>query len=166
MLTLTIQHLIHLTREQRYALHDGTSQNVVGVSVPVWFMDNTSSEPAKEIFCRYELHNVRKDVPVRQIEDGYEITLPYRPANEIRISDDQWRLLRERYPAKLEAFYKKMLPEVSSENLLDIKDKGCECLMFRERNIENHSNRKLSVVHYIHIGTMESLRENLPGSRL
>jgi len=57
MLNLTIQHFIHLARDQRYALHEGIELVVVGVSIPVWFLDKVTSEPAKEVFCRYYLKN-------------------------------------------------------------------------------------------------------------
>ena len=58
MLSLAIHHNLWLTRDQRYAVHNGIELVIVGVSVPVWVANQKStSEPAQEIFCKYNLKN-------------------------------------------------------------------------------------------------------------
>ena len=57
MATLTISHYIYLTKEQRYALHERQPIEAIGISVPVWFNKGNTSEPAKEIFCKYQIAN-------------------------------------------------------------------------------------------------------------
>ena len=52
MATLTISHYVYLNREQRYDIHDLKPVEVIGVSVPVWFNNGNTSEPAKEVFCK------------------------------------------------------------------------------------------------------------------
>ena len=62
MLSIAIHHNIWLTRDQRYAIHDGAEIVVVGVSIPVWVHNNkVTSEPAKEVFCKYYLKNPKQD---------------------------------------------------------------------------------------------------------
>ena len=57
MITLATSHNIYLTHEDRYALVKGQTVESVGVSVPVWFIKGTTSEPAVEVFCKYVLTN-------------------------------------------------------------------------------------------------------------
>jgi hypothetical protein len=56
MLTLTVSHNIFLTKKQRYELSVVESTlEVIGISFPVWFYKGKTSEPAKEVFCKYIL---------------------------------------------------------------------------------------------------------------
>jgi hypothetical protein len=161
MIRLTIQHNIVLTRDQRYALHEGIELVVVGVSVPVWFKENITSEPGKEIFCRYYLKNPKKDVPIQIMKNGYEITLPNRPGQHLSISDEDWRHLSYKEPDKLRAMYQSLDTEVSSKNLLDLKDGGSSSLSYREHNKTHKEDETLNVMHFVHIGSMESLTESI-----
>jgi hypothetical protein len=166
MLNLAIQHNIHLTREQRYMLHDGQTIDTIGVSVPVWFMQKKTSEPAKEVFCQYKLSNPKKDMPIQILEDGYEITLPYREGTELTISDEEWRYLFFNNQSRLDALYKNIIPEISSKHLLDVKDGGCGCLNYREHNKAKHGDRMMTIMHYICIESIEVLLENITFSSL
>lgn len=161
MIRLTIQHNIHLTRDQRYALHEGIELVVVGVSVPVWFQDNMTSEPGKEVFCRYYIKNPKEDCPIQILENGYEIIIPYRLGQKLSISDEQWRYLNFKEPEKLKAMYKSLVNEVSSNNLIDIKDGGSECLKYREHNKIKKGEEMMNVMHFVNIGTIESLIESI-----
>lgn len=161
MLSLTIHHNIHLTKEQRYALHEGQEISVIGVSVPVWYMKQVTSEPAKEVFCRYFLKNPKTDIPIQILEDGYEISIPYREGTKLEISDEEWRELFFKDPAKLEALYKTQLSEVSSKNLLDVKDGGIGSMAYREHNKVQRGSQLLNIMHYVNIDSMESLVEGL-----
>ena len=55
--TLTIHHNIFLTREERLSLHSGESIETIGYAIPVWTEGEATTEPAKEVFCRYYLLN-------------------------------------------------------------------------------------------------------------
>ena len=161
MIRLTVQHNIHLTKDQRYALHEGIELVVVGLSTPIWCQDNLTSEPGKELFCRYYLKNPKKDSPVQILENGYEITLPYRQGQKLSISDAEWRRLTMEEPKKLAAMYNSLVNEVSSKNLLDIKDGGSKKLIYREHNKIKKKDSMMNIMHFINIGTVESLTESI-----
>lgn len=157
MLSLSIQHLIHLTREQRYALHEGEAQTVIGVSVPVWFTSKATSEPAKEVFCEYHLTNPRKDLPISILEKGYEIPLPYRPGSLVNLTQEQWRQLNLDSPEKLDEIYQQTVPEISSINLLEPIDGGSGSLTYRENAKLVRGDNELAVFHHVNIGRIEDL---------
>lgn len=158
MIKLTIQHNIHLTRDQRYAIHEGIELIITGISVPVWFKDDVTSEPAKEIFCKYYLKNSNKNnLPIQILKDGYEITIPYRTGNKLNISDEEWRRLNRDEPDKLNLMYDRLIGEVSSINLLDVKDGGSKNLSFRESNKTKKDNKLLNVMHFVNIKSIENL---------
>ena len=161
MLNLTIQHVIALTRNQRYALHEGINLVVVGVSVPVWYMNKATSEPAKEVFCKYSITNTKDDTPIMAKGEGYELVLPYREGKSLEITDEQWRELNMKNPDKLERMYANCVQEVSSKNLLDIKDGGCSHLSYREHSKIRHEGKELQIVHFIQICDIERLKESL-----
>lgn len=157
MLSLTIQHNIHLTRDQRYALHDGIDIVAVGQCVPVWFMEKVTSEPGREVFCNYYLYNTKEDTPIQILEDGFEITLPHRPGESLNMRDDEWRRLNREDPDKLRAMYDNLVKEVSSKNLLDIKDGGGQCLVYREHNKIKKNDSMLNIMHFVQMNDMEHL---------
>ncbi len=162
MLSLTIHHNIHLSKQQRYDLHDGKEIKTIGYSIPVWFIDKTTSEPAKEVFCVYLLKNPKQEIPIQILDNGYEITIPYREGTKLNISDEEWRSLKAQNPEKLEQLYKQLLPEVSSKNLLDIADGGSGgYLSYREHNKVMKNDQPLNIMHYVCIHTIESLNESL-----
>lgn len=161
MLNLTIQHMIHLTRDQRYAVHEGIELVVPGISIPIWFMEKVTSEPAVEVFCRYYLKNPKQDVPVQIKDDGFEISLPCRPGKELGLTDEQWRELNLKNPDKLDRMYKNTPSEVSSKNLLDLRDGGSARLMYREQNKLKQNDKFLNVMHFIQIGDMQVLLDSL-----
>lgn len=161
MLSLTIHHNIYLTREQRYALHTEQEVVAVGVSVPVWYMSKITSEPAKEVFCKYTLKNPKRELPVQIMEDGYEISLPFREGVGLDITDEEWRRLLRDEPDKLEEMYRKMVQEVSSRNLLDIADGGSESLSYRELNKVKRGEQFLNIMHFINIEKIEKLTDSL-----
>jgi len=155
MLALTIHHNVRLDRSQRYKLHEGEDLVVVGVSVPVWFFNKTTSEPAKEIFCKYYLKNTGSEAPIRNLPDGYEITIPNRPAEKPRIiTNDQWRVMTQE---QRDEYYSQCVPEVSSKNLLDISDGGAKNLTYREQNQIKQDNEMMRIMHYVCIGDMDNM---------
>lgn len=140
--TLSIQHNIYLNKEDRYALHDGQEIEVIGVSVPVWHNSIVSSEPAREIFCRYFLKNSGDQIPIKVWEDGYEIVLPTKLKKK-NVEDEE------------------KIKITSTKSLLDYVDGGGRCLMYREHNKMKTNGRMLSIVHYVTISAEETLLVNL-----
>lgn len=74
-LLLTVGHNIFLTREQRYTLLKDGYLEVMGVSVPVWFNNGLSSEPANEVFCKYKINISQVDPFIRYKDNGYTLNL-------------------------------------------------------------------------------------------
>jgi hypothetical protein len=129
MATLTVSHNIFLTRDERYRLHKGEKLIVTGVSVPVWFKKGSTSEPAQEVFCTYELTNEPGEKPISTIENGYLINLPQKS---------------EKSPA-------------SSIGLLDINDGGSEWVEFRQYNTVYRDGKKYNLVHFVEVKPIELL---------
>lgn len=162
MLQLIIHHNIHLTRDQRYSLHNDNDIKVIGVSVPVWNYDRLTSEPAKEVFCNYYLKNPKKEIPIKILDDGYEISIPYREGIGLNITNEEWFELLKNNPYKLESMYKQTIQEISSKNLLDLKDGGCGCINYRESNKIKREKDTLSIMHYVCIYSIEDLILSIP----
>jgi len=162
MLSLAIHHNLWLTRDQRYAVHNGIELVIVGVSVPVWVANQKStSEPAQEIFCKYNLKNTKINEPIKINKDGYEITLPYQEGTLPSLTDEEWRELNATNPSKLDEVYSKCKKSVCSKNLLDLKDGGCKCLSFREHNKMKNDNEIINFIHFVNIMDMEELTKSL-----
>lgn len=161
MLTLSIHHNVHLTREQRYALHAQENISVTGICIPVWSMNLITSEPAKEVFCRYHLTNPNEEIPIRIVEDGFHLTIPYREGQPLQMSDEDWRYLNLNNPDVLSHKYQETVPEVSSKNLLDLADGGLGQLTYRERVKMRQNDVLITIMHHVTIGSMESLLETI-----
>lgn len=161
MLNIAIQHIIHLTKKQRYALHDGIDIVVTGISIPVWHLGKNTSEPAKEVFCNYYLRNSKNDIPLKIKKDGYEITLPYRKGEKLEISNEDWRELNLHNPDKLDLMYQQCKTEISSKNILDKKDGGDTHLKYREHSNAKHKDKIINVSHYVKILDIQELENSL-----
>lgn len=162
MLHLAISHLIHLTREQCYQLHESQDIETIGISVPIWHTKTFSSEPAREVFCRYSIRNPKRELPIQITTSGYVINLPHRKASEMKpMTNEEWRALNMNSPEKLEEYYRQQRPEVSSINLLDIKNGGCQCIMYREHNRLKRGEKVLSVMHFVNIERMDKLIDSI-----
>ncbi len=163
-ITLTIHHNIFLTYEERMALHQGEPQEVIGYSIPVWSNEQKTSEPVKEVFCRYYLLNSKNNFPVKIMDDGYEITIPEKipkPVNDI--SNDVWRTMTDKEKAE---YYKIKGNSVSSLNLLDVKDGGNGALMYREHNKFKQDHTIYNVIHFVHMAPIEILLGSMQGFKL
>lgn len=142
MATLTISHYIYLSKEQRYSLHDGQEIEVVGVSIPVWFHKGSTSEPAKEIFCKYKLTNEKTNKVIVLMNEGYVVNLPQKVEKE-DVTDET------------------PIFTASSEKLLDVADNGSEHMEFRQYNKVKQGSREFNVVHFVEIKTLETLVNTL-----
>jgi hypothetical protein len=146
MATLTIAHYLYLNKEQRYKLHAGETLEVVGISIPVWFHKGNTSEPAKELFCRYKLTNRPKSKTIMPTEEGYCINLPQKLESDKEENE----------------VYDAVNSQIGhSEMLLDIKDGGSEYLEFRQYNKVEQENHSFNVVHFVEIKPNEILEDTM-----
>lgn len=132
---LTISHYIYLTKEERYNLFNQIPVDTIGISVPVWFYKGSTSEPAKEIFCRYCISNNENSKAITPTVDGYSLNIPQKFIN---FNKDSGAL-----------------------RLLDVKDGGCEELVFKQHGKILKNNKQYNVVHFIEIKPIELLLETL-----
>lgn len=138
-LTLTISHNIFLNHDQRYSLFNGETVEVVGISVPVWYYQGVTSEPANEIFCNYKLVPDEHKVHVNYNKKGYEMFLPrsaYQPDGDTT-------------------------NPITLKNLLDIKDGGIAWLAFRQFGKAKKNNKIINIVHFVEIKTTEELEASI-----
>ena len=161
-ITLAVAHHIHLTRDQRYRVIDGEMVEVVGVSVPVWHYHGRTSEPAREIFCKYILTNwADAEEGVRQNSEGYEINLPQISKQEmqnIRISDEDWRNLSG---IMKEAYYQSLKFPVTAKNLTDIKDGGSACILFNQYSKVTLNQLLANGIHFVRIEDISVLEDSM-----
>lgn len=160
MLTLTIQHSIYLTRDQRYSLHNGLDVNTVGVSLPVWHRRSKTSEPGREVFCNYYLRNPHKEIPIRILQNGYLICLPFRiPQTPHRaITNEEWMAMTQE---QREAYYTSTPRSMSSASLLDVAEGGSESLIYREQNKVKSKLDYLRIIHYVNVFDVNYLERSL-----
>lgn len=165
MISLIIQHNIYLTKEERYKLHNGGVIETIGVSIPVWINKikdlTVTKETEKEVFCRYVIKNPKDEIPIKFLNDGYEVLIPYRLGKTPEISNEEWQELSKNNPEKLEKILSKRVREISSKNLLDIEDGGGRHLFYREYDKVDVGDKTYRVTHYIKIKSMEELEESL-----
>jgi len=162
-IALFVSHHIYLTEAERYALNQGTCVNTVGISIPVWFYKGSTSEPAHELFCDYELVNSKSDLSVINTTDqfGYYINLPqipkdYKPPK--KITDEEWYKLP---PHKIKAYYEENKRPLCSERLLNPKDGGGAYLAWRQNDIVKKDKKMLHITNLVHIRDVSELKESM-----
>jgi hypothetical protein len=155
MKRLTISHSIYLTSEQVYSLYEGGEIRVIGVNIPIWIIENKTTEPAKEVFAKYTISNQNKGISIKYNEEGYEITLPkhHIPKGHL-ILKEVYNSLSEENQIKYQE------PRLCIENLLDIPD-GSGWLAFRQFNNIKVEDKLADLVHYVEIKKMNDLLESL-----
>ncbi len=158
MISLHLLHQISLTKEERYSLHEGNTVETVAVCVPVWEIQEGTNEPAQELFCKYVLTNPRQEQAIRTLPDksGFLIPIPYRPGEEIFMSDEKYRYYSLEKPDKLWEFYDTHVSERTSKNLLDLPE-GCGFLCYGEYLRAEKLDMKINVMHRVVISNMERL---------
>lgn len=157
-LTISVSHLIFLSREERYKLIDGETVKTLGVSLPVWFYKGTTSEPAEEVFCRYHLTSSPKSPPIRYLKTGYAVNLPRHQETELELTNEQWlKMTRE----QREVWYRSRNFYPKCQDLKDVKDGGAEYLSLKFATVRIIADRKVGVVHYVVIRGIENLQNSL-----
>lgn len=157
-MTLAISHRIALTREQRYNLASGKTVDVTGVSVPVWYIRGRTTEPAKEVFCNYILHNKDQDVSIHFLTNGYEMNIPQLPKDFVmpaEITPQEWLNLElEEQEAVMEERY---VPE-NGRYLLDIVDGGSKRLAFSRLGNVRIKGIPTTIYHTVFITDVEDFK--------
>lgn len=140
--TLVINHILYFTPEQRLALvREKTPVQVVGVSIPVWFNQGKSSEPAQEVFCQYTVTNEPKDMMVASLPTGYRINLPQPKTS----TDEETRTL-------------------DFKRLGDTPEGGSGWLLFKQFQTVQQENRTLQILHYIEMRDLEYYFDSVRGN--
>lgn len=135
LLTLNISHNIFLTKEQRYSFQiENNELEVVGISVPVWFFHGKTSEPAKEVFCKYKLKICETTKAIVKTNEGYLINLPKNLDN---------------------------LNIPISTMLLDFKDGGRESVLYKEYSKMKKKSINYSAIHTVEIYDLEKLTKTI-----
>ncbi len=157
---LSISHHLFLTREQRYKLHERNELEVIGVSVPVWFEQGNTSEPAEEVFSKYILKNEEGDYFIINHNYGYEINLPQMPADfkTKDLSNEDWRKMTTH---ERNEWYKKNSRPISSLNLLESHDMGGRFLKWTMVSNLIRQERKLTIYNHISIADISNLENTL-----
>jgi len=131
--TLVINHILYFTPEQRLALvRERQSAQIIGVSVPVWFNQGKSSEPAHEVFCQYTVTNEPQDMIIAVLPTGYRINLPQTKPN----TDES-----QNVPC-----FKK---------LGNSEDGGSGWLIFKQFQTMKHNDQPLQILHYVELRDLE-----------
>lgn len=138
-LTLTVSHNVFLDRNQRYDLFNDKVVECVGVSVPVWYYQNKTSEPGNEVFCKYKLMSTEYKIFVKHNEEGYEIYLPHKSFNP---EDNRTNPL-------------------TLKNILDHKDGGIEWIAFRQFGKAKKNKKTVNIIHYVEIKTDDDLNKTI-----
>lgn len=154
MLTLIVSHYIYLNRDERYTLFNGNTVETVGVSVPVWFEKGSTSEPAREIFCKYKITNIKNHKIIKVLKDGYEINLPQSTTliNKLATTNDS---------KQLENLKKIFSNFDRSLKLLDAEDGGAEWLEFKQYDKMKFKKKNVEVVHSVEIKDIRILEKTL-----
>jgi hypothetical protein len=159
MSILIVSHNIYLTREERYSLVSKIPIEVVGVSIPVWAKEGVTTEPAKEVFCKYEISDNGSKKLVSFSNNKYQIVLPSSNGHIVsRPTNEEWRQISKE---NQELWYEHHQPIPTSKNLLDMKDGGAAYLKFRYRTIIVKEEQKTPVFHFVEIKPIEILLESL-----
>ena len=127
-LYLTIAHNLFLTREQRYLIgqSDNTEINVIGASVPVWC----------NLSASFIGSSTQTDEPSQEVFCNYYIS--NRVSKElIQVLDDGYRIYLHSHKMRL--------------RLLDLVDRGAECVIFSHHANITINEREYKVIHFISI---------------
>lgn len=155
MLILSILHHIFLSDEEIEKLINGEKLEVTGVSLPVWFQNGNTSEPAEEVFCKYRLLCSNDPEPIKHYmkkgSKGYAI--------EIRQNKDKpkfpshWKSMSEE---DQNVWFAENIPN-DITNARSVANGGSDYLHFQEFNKVKQKNKFYTIYHNVEIKTMQSL---------
>lgn len=157
---MSVSHHIFLTREERYKLANGESIETIGVSVPVWFYKQSTSEPANEVFCKYVLTNSPEDFPVTTLSSGYKINIPQIPkgCKSSRMPFEEWESLTL---GEQEKWARNHIVLPSGIDLLDPEDNGNSALVFKRYSKIKEGKKRINEIHIVEINALKMFYESL-----
>jgi hypothetical protein len=135
---LFLNHLIFLSREQRYDLYSGAKLKVLGTCIEITNINNDKEyKLPKEIFLEYEIDTEQVEDKVQISGNYYKIHVPIK----YMISDleDNKKIEETSYET------------VYSEDILDNDDGGKEEYFFRFKKIYVIGNKRVISVHSVEI---------------
>ena len=165
-LGLFITHHVFLTDEQISELTVGDAVSCLGHCVPVWIDAKTgrTTEPAREVFCRYRLFNTESKSRVVECEKGvgYSLWLPrstgWSPPEEIDFKEmsDWTSEKRAEFLKQRDSWW------FNNPRPPDIEDLSRGYLRFEVKTTDlKVGRRKYSVQHMVEISKTERLLGSL-----
>lgn len=162
-LALFVTHNIFLTNNQINKLIDEKSIKCEGISVPVWVNPKNSktTEPACEIFCKYEIVTEQKEDDIEITKKGYKIYLGKISAKKTKTINFLEMTEKERidYEKKMDNWWKK------NALMMDINflqtSKYFRTKIKKLDQSFNKINSIADVQHTIEIKTIDSLIDSL-----
>jgi hypothetical protein len=76
MLILSILHNLFLNKKELENLKTNREIEIIGISLPVYFYEGDSSEPAEEVFCKYKIILDSEEDSILTTKYGYVINIP------------------------------------------------------------------------------------------
>lgn len=164
-LGLFVTHHMFLTDDQIAKVVSGEKVTCVGHCVPVWVDAKTgkTTEPANEIFCRYDVFNSaeKNNEVVPLIGEGYEIWLPrnsWEPPPEI-----DFESMAEWTSEQREAFQKERdMWWFNNPRLPDASDLAAGYIRFefKEKDLKV-SKRRYSAQHIVEVASLSRMMDSL-----
>lgn len=76
---VVVTHNIFLTKDQMsFLANDWYAFDTEGVNTPIWMRGDTTSEPGKEIFCKYRIENLEETLKIKVGQKSYLINIPFQ----------------------------------------------------------------------------------------
>ena len=165
-------HHIYLTKKQRYELIEGKEVKVLGISVPIWFIEKNAktTEPGEEVFCEYLLVvGKNPDIniwPNIKEKRGFKIIIPEKdenyivPALEDKKVAEMSKEERESYYSLRDKWFENNPEPKTVDMLRDLPD-GISELKFEITKESEIPIAKLNASHQIEIKPIELLEETI-----
>lgn len=158
MLVLSILHSIFLTPKEVENLISGEEVDAIGVSVPVWYYQGNTSEPAEEVFCKYKLKVSDKKESVSTLKNGhgYSINFPKLSSDykEQVLSKEQITTMSKEELAK----WHKDNPKTSNVNdLVSEKEKTS----FKQFVKRKQKGKMTNLIHCVELMSANKLLESM-----
>ena len=168
-LALFTTHNIFFNKQQIKKFFENDYIKIAGVSVPVWVnaKNSKTTEPAQEVFCKYEIYNNQREKDVVITKNGYTIHLEkttWKEPSKIKYKnisemEEEERLL---FLEKRDKWWKKNPRPIE---IYDISESGYFRTEVKKlnQNFEKIAGSTVDCQHVIEIKTIENLLSNLVG---
>ena len=110
------------------------------------------------------IFNNKKNIPVKIVEDGYEIEIPHQSFTKKPLKKIP-NFLKKFFPETEKNLIidekEKKMNDICSKSLLDIKDGGSKSLNYREFNKVKSEGSMITIAHYLNIEDISHLENSL-----